>query len=131
MRNLLPRMVFISAYRPNRTFAQNCMETDALIRFCQKSEMPFVRCVGTYQGTKEETMAVFCRNPWSVGMLFDWAKNIFDRDSVLLREPDGSCWILSTNAQGEYIGQWTEISKGHADSLTAHTRHGNRYFAAK
>jgi hypothetical protein len=93
--------------------------------------MRFIRCVGTYQGAKEETMAVFCNSPRSVGLLFDWAKNIFDQDSVLLREPDGSCWILSTDLKGEYIGQWTEISKEHADTLTAHTRHGDRYFAAK
>lgn len=131
MKHLLPRMLFISAYRSEHTFARNCVASDALRFYIMARGMRYVRCVGTYQGTKEDTYGVVCERPWTVGMLFDVAKNNFGQDSVLLREPDGSCWILSKDLQGDYIGQWGKISREIADTLDAHTRVGIQYFAAR
>jgi len=132
MKHLLPRMVFVSAYRPTNTADQNHDAQFDLIKRIGRLEMKYIHCRGVYQGIGEASLGVVCERPWSVGRVYDLAKNYYSQDSALLREPDGSCWLLSnSSSQGDYIGQWSEITGGQATRLGGYTYYMGRFFAAR
>lgn len=124
-------MVFVSAFKSTNTLQQNYDAQFSLISRVSKRDMAYQHCCGVYKGTSEYSLGITCNSPWSVGMLYDWAKNVYDQECILLREPDGSCWLLSnSSSHGDYIGQWSEISANQASRLDAYTAFGRRYFAA-
>lgn len=130
MKTLLPRMVFISAERSDRSEIDNGLASVLLDTTLLRKKYQYISTIGCYKGGTEQSFGVICQAPWSAGMLRLLAKDL-DQESIMVREPDGSCWLVYCNGvKEEYIGQWTEVSKERARDLENYTIYHGRIYAA-
>lgn len=130
MRNLIGKMVMLSAYQSDKPLGVNMLAQVDLVKMLGRAGLSFTSATGCYNGVLEESVAVCITGQVQVDWLIGVAAS-FGQESILIRFTDGSCYLhFPANGAQEYIGQWTQISEGKAKRSLAYSKKGNTYYAA-
>lgn len=130
MKHLLPTMLFFSAHRSDRSPEQNLAAHNTLSQDLTNVHRAFIGTVGCYAGVLEQSVGLVVSQT-GIHSWVEYAARL-GQESVLVRYPDGSCYLIFCADQSEaYVGQWTEVSAAKAMGSVAWTRLNGKWYIAQ
>lgn len=83
---------------------------------------------GCYKGYFESSIVITERDSDDLRALLMNLSRMFSQECIMVREPSGSCYLLSDTFDDNYIGEWREVPASIAKMAMASTKIDDRHF---
>lgn len=132
--NIQSNIVIFSVYQDSLTPAENTRNTHTVFAMLSKLHQSFKLIGGRYEGRSE---LAFILPVSAIEDAINIAKK-YNQESILVRYSDKSTYLYTIKdisihdykVKEQYIGKWQEVSKKHAETLTAYSEWNGVYWAA-
>jgi len=130
MKSFVDKIVILSACK-GKDKLLDAYNTDILRNRLKQLKIPFKTVLGCYKGESEYSVLCVVDHESQVAILKDTAFQMFNQESVLIRDQDSSAHLVFRDDTREYVGQFVSVPKDIAIRSDSYTLDKNTYWVTR